>query len=303
MNRHSGFTLGNLIVLVGVVLLVLFVFSPRFNNPHYGHNEGRILCAGNFKSLYQALNYYADRNSGRFPVAGKPVEGDDGPLHGFDSKLERRATTFKIDPMVLSNNVNATLWMLVRDKSMTVNRFICRTTEDVADPLTLDGSLEGKSAPLEGTADFFARKHLSYSMINMYHPGAPKNWTARANPDWILMADNNNADKAPGLHTRTKLTKLKGVKEIQEGENSRNHAGEGQNFMYADGSVAFSLDPFVGPGGDNVYADDKAAGVGDPELAAPPTMAGNAPQSNPSRNVVLLPLSGNNGVNLDPAGK
>ena len=68
-----------------------------------------------------------------------------------------------------------------------------------------------------------------------------------------LNSGTSHAGLAPGAPTRA-----------MQNANSRNHEGDGQNVLYADGHVEFASSPFVGVGGDNIYAP----GSGDNIIAA-----------------------------------
>lgn len=307
MKRNAGFTLIDITLLIGILGILLIVqLNASGATTQLGkflESSRRTTCASNLKMLYHANYAYSNKYKGRFPLVAAIAQNNTGPVKGFDSKLERKAeaVVYKSDDLI--NNATAPLWMLIKDKSVKTKFYVCPSTKDVEDPMTLDGKKDGKPASLEGTADFFARENLSYSMINMYHPKAGRRWSTNAGADWVLMGDNNNADDGPDLHLNSKKTEKLSVQKVQENENSHNHLKEGQNFMFSDSSVSFSIDPFVGPNSDNVYAEDISANLGDDEVASPPTLSNSIPQPNPNRNIVLLPLSGNKGVSLDPEGE
>ena len=243
--------------------------------------------------MYKAFYTYSITNKDSFPLAGNATPG--GLAIGFaegDRSLGTGAT--------LADNVTANLWMTVRDGSTGTKQFICPESSDQPDELTDDGTRSGSPVSLLDTYDFSSRSTLSYSMINAHHSAVGDRWNAAVKADWVIMADNSNNDYSTAS-TRHTLTDGASETDIRLMENTTNHSGEGQNILFGDGHVEFAMDPFQGPGQDNVFAMT----VGGKN--APPTMGhddGDA-ATDPmvaERDVVLLPLSGNGGGagSLDP---
>ena len=215
---------------------------------------------------------------------------------------------------VLDNNVTASLWIGIREGALTPEQFVnpnVMTAE--MDEVTLDGRPGTRQLQVREVYDFARAENLSYSVMNMYHEAVGQNWSAVVHPEYVMMGDNNNSDwlGSPGRHTNTSDTGLTD-QQVMDAENSRNHGGEGQNFMFGDGHVAWHTDPFVGIGNDNVYAQDMAAGSdSDPfpdEVAAPPTLGNQRDDPDTytrtvrERDSFLLPITGNGGGagSLDP---
>lgn len=287
MRSSSAFTLVELLVLVVILFIGIAILLPS-RSSHCSVSY-RTMCASNLSGMYKSMYTYSITNRDRFYVAG---EADSSAMAiGF----QERERLPNAKPPVLSNNVTASLWSMVRDGSNATKGFICPSSGDVPDPLTLrsDGT---KAAFYRDTYDFLERRNLSYSPINMYHVGASRFWGSTAPPDYVLMGDHNGTDH-PQRHTLSKTDGAK-AKEIEARENSPNHGGEGQNLVFGDGHVVYHRDPFQGRGGDNVYAmtiDD---------MNRPPTLGNDDGDAAGERSAVrdadswLLPLSGNGGASL-----
>lgn len=249
----------------------------------------RTMCGTRLNGLYKALNTYSVANREQFPIyhAGDPS----GAVLGF--REGDRSTGMGA---ALDNNITAPWWVIVGDGSVSPENYICPSTFDAADGLTIS-TTNSATAQLEDTRDFLERKNLSYSPMNPHHPLVRDRWGPNTNVDWVFMADNNANDYpgtpgipgtrgvrgVPAWHT---LGKGAAAADVQKAENSPNHGYEGQNLMYGDGHVSFWNDPFQGPGSDNVYAYTMDGSN------VPPTIVRTA--GGPD-DVVLIPLSGNGG--------
>jgi prepilin-type processing-associated H-X9-DG protein len=106
----------------------------------------------------------------------------------------------------------------------------------------------------------------SYSFFNMYPDteayGRGFKWTDSLSSTYAVAADMNpgrTATPTGGFRDNvTVVSTNSSNKEMRLG-NSNNHNKEGQNVLFADGSVRFVTTPFEGPQRDNIYtAQDRA---------------------------------------------
>lgn len=277
-GRRSGFTLVELVVVllcvaVGVGLLMMLV-SERA----YFESRRRTICASNLRAVGQSMATYSLSQGGAFPVAGRATEG--GVAVGF-----REGDRVDPERAELDDNVTASLWMLVRDRSAMPESFVCPETTDQPDPMTRPGTDE--PAKLRETRDFLAREHLSYSPINMYHQDVGERWTrASPSPSKVVLIGDNNASAHPERHVAGRE-----VSGNHPG-NSPNHGGYGQFMQFADGHVAWQETPFPEERGG--WFESVHAMVEDGERK-PVRLEHDAGDGG---HLPLLPVHGNEGVSL-----
>jgi hypothetical protein len=311
MNKAHGFALPELIgiviilvVLVSVVSVVIFM--PREDYRH--RTESRHLVM-----IHKAMYIYSVNNKNRFPSYGAKTPGRkerEANCKGFqvtdrsvDVAGDRREKLLTSGAMTA--NVTASLFIMVRDGSVSTKNFICPWDEDAEhDPLAQvvargKGYQIKKPAALIDIYDFGQPESLSYSAINMFDQETGSNWSSNASADWILMGDRNDAESK----TREKF--FEKHSDWRQGENglttttirslgSPNHNhGEFQNLLYGDGHVSGKTGTWHGPANDNVMTRIVDG------YEAPPTLSNSAIQDQWKQvDVMLIPVRGNNGVNL-----
>ena len=309
MNLHvfrrpspsRGFTLVELLVVVAIIAMLIGILLPAL--AYAMEIARRARSAANLHGIGQSLIAYNTSHDSQFPRAG--LTDIHKPAIGFRADNLRGRDDVQPDDPDLTNNVTACLWRLVRDGSVTAALFINPSTTDRPDDQT---DATGKPVPLDATWDFRwtagRPKPLSYTTINMYHEKRRDNWSGAAPADWVLMADDNNAD-GPTLHRNSRYPQPT-RQAVRTEENSLNHRSVGQTFLFTDAHTTWATDPFVGPEHDNVYARDKQTRLNGDEQPAPPTLEcsnDTAPLTRSRRDVMLLPLEGNQHVNLSDGAK
>src|SRR4030095_6005647 len=64
-QRTSGFTLVELLVVIGIIALLISMLLPSLNRAREQAN--RIKCANNLKQIGLSIQIYANENKGAFP--------------------------------------------------------------------------------------------------------------------------------------------------------------------------------------------------------------------------------------------
>ncbi len=305
--KRRGFTLVELLVVIAIIALLLSILLPAINKARELAN--RAVSGANLRNIGLAYQQYAQSEDGQYPTAGdKTANKSVTVATGFDARNadDDQWSDVKND---LDGNVTASQWILARDGSCNTKSFVNPASADEKDDLRRND----KPVNIKNTWDFSDPANLSYSSINMYHDKALRFWNDSARGSWVLAGDDNDADPedttgGDGLHKNEK--KGNASKEVlKEQENSTNHSGAGQSFLFADISVKFHPDPFRGPSDDNVYAGDSKANTSSggsggstvEEDALAPSLSTSATAMGPgvrSSNVVLLPINGNKNANL-----
>lgn len=243
VGRRGGFTLVELLVVVGIIALLISILLPALS--HARERANRTKCAANLRTIGQALLLYADENEGKYPrTYYDPGTWRDCSRTGYNASYP-----FGTPSPVGTNNVPAALFLLMRTQNLSPAVFICPSSEAEPDSFG-GGTLRNRS---NWTGPKIAR-NLSYSYAHPY----PNIWVAPLGytlsnimpPDFAIAADMNPGKKTPQDVT---IPRISSPRSDMQKSNSFNHNFEGQNVLYNDTHVVFQSDPFCGMERDNIY--------------------------------------------------
>jgi prepilin-type processing-associated H-X9-DG protein len=239
---RRAFTMMETLVLTGIFIILLSIFIPYLSSLREASR--RAACADNLRQIRDALQNYAHDNNSDFPrVVYDPSVAGYTAFTGPDSP-----NPFAKNSQVKPNDVTASLWLLIRAGQLTSPRvFICPSSNDQHDYL-----IDAKGQPVKPTqrSNFRDPSNLSYSYACPFSsaPGFVMNDTKPS--DFALLADKN-----PGF-AASQISQGSSPEDMAKA-NSLNHAGAGENVLFADGSVAFVRNPYCGVGrGPNQYGDN-----------------------------------------------
>jgi prepilin-type processing-associated H-X9-DG protein len=251
---RGGFTLIHLLIVIIILAFLAAMLMPSLCRS--SEQANRIRCASNLKAVGYMIATYQNENGGHFPRT--VAEAIDNPVPTFYTGAAARQPFGPDGPA--PNDITAAIYLLLRTQDTTGEILICPSSAN-----------ERTTQPLQETSNFPDASGLSYSFQNPYtrssNPAVPNTQPLSGPADFALAADINPGGKplltTPADARRAEIVRI----------NSPNHAGDGENVLYADGHVDWSATPFAGMERkvdgrtirDNIYL---AGGPGTPAAAA-----------------------------------
>ncbi|MCK4627654.1 MAG: type II secretion system protein [Sedimentisphaerales bacterium] len=307
MRRTKGFTLVELLVVIGIIALLVSILMPALGRAR--ELAKRIQCASQLNGIGKAVAMYQNEYHDQNPGLWRLNPGVDKTVWGFGgaggtntmynspggTNLTYWCDTTMRPNMINNRTVGQCLYLLVKHEDVDVKMFVCPSADDI--PMTLDDAID--YAPQsdvenwEDLHDFQSCSNLSYSYNDPWNrildssasasqvlmadkSPAFSDWDDSAHRGFISNVDSGGRPKTgDDEHVGTKIfggtwddsprADAPGEVNLQHG-NSKNHATECQNVLFADTHVKKYATPCVGVNEDNIftYSSQDMSSLSDP---------------------------------------
>ena len=249
--RRKGFTLVELLVVIGIIALLISILLPSLNRARETAN--RVKCGSNLRQIGQAILLYSNENKGNYPRTMYVPANNASTYYDISTGNAVKDPFNPANFVANGNAIQPAVFLLIRTQDITPEVFVCPSSNAEKDTYGGNGN-PAAGANAQNKLSFSKKENLSYSIANPYPNAAAVNsgyrWNSTLGAEFCVAGDmnagiGNGYDVAAARHTS--------AASVMQKANSPNHQGAGENLLFGDGHVEFVQNPFAGTKRDNVY--------------------------------------------------
>jgi hypothetical protein len=257
MGRSQGMTRGELLVVVGVLLLLVLVLAAILI-PTRGTGSvliDRTVCMSNLASMGKAITLYMGSNDNRCPW----IPNVTSDWSAVPTGTNRAKNPFAAQDHPGDRAITSLMFLLVRE-NQPAKLFVCPSTDDRKDDNIRDDANAREDEEPEYFWDFSHSWNVSYSwQAPVWNGSACVSGLSGEWPDAVVMADQTPAVAGPPWDNTAWDPHLKG--EQVRPHMSQNHSRKHVNVLCLGMDVFRAERPDIGDDNDMIYtASGKADG-------------------------------------------